>query len=83
VTCVAGQDQATAMSHFGIGGSLGFVVGPAIATAALLTWGLNGTLLLIAPVLVMATVIASQLSALLACDAAFPLHFLPHTALWW
>lgn len=83
MTCVAGQDQATAMSHFGIGGSLGFVVGPAIATAALLTWGLNGTLLLIAPVLVMATVIASQLSALLACDAAFPLHFLPHTALWW
>lgn len=70
VTCVAGQDQATAMSYFGIGGSLGFVAGPAITTTALLTWGLNGTLLLIAPALVMAAVIASQLSALLACEAA-------------
>lgn len=83
VTCVAGQEQATAMSYFGIGGSLGFVVGPAIATAALLTSGLNGTLLLIAPALVMAAVIASRLSALSAREAAFLLHFLPQTALWW
>ena len=70
VTCVAGQEQATAMSYFGIGGSLGFVVGPAIATAALLAWGLNGTLLLIAPVLAMATVLAPRLSALSAREAA-------------
>ena len=70
VTCVAGQEQATAMSYFGIGGSLGFVMGPALATAALLSWGLSGTLLLIAPVLAMATVLAPQLSALSACEAA-------------
>jgi FSR family fosmidomycin resistance protein-like MFS transporter len=58
------------MSYFGIGGSFGFVAGPAIATAALLTWGLSGTLFLIAPVLAMATVLAPQLSALSACEAA-------------
>jgi len=70
VSCVARQDQATAMSYFGIGGSLGFVMGPAIATAVLLIWGLRGTLLLIAPVLAMAAVLAPQLSALSACEVA-------------
>jgi len=70
VSRVARQDQATAMSYFGIGGSLGFVMGPAIGTAVLLTWGLRGTLLLIAPVLAMAAVLAPQLSALSACEAA-------------
>lgn len=70
LACVAGQERATAMSYFGIGGNLGFAAGPAIATAALLAWGLNGTLLLIAPVLAMAVVIASQLSPLSAVEAA-------------
>jgi FSR family fosmidomycin resistance protein-like MFS transporter len=34
VTFVSGPERATAMSYFGIGGSLGFAVGPAMATAA-------------------------------------------------
>jgi FSR family fosmidomycin resistance protein-like MFS transporter len=70
VSCVARQDQATAMSYFGIGGSLGFVMGPAIATAVLLTWGLRATVLLVAPVLVMAAILAPQLSALSAYEGA-------------
>ena len=69
VACVAGEKKATAMSYFGIGGSLGFVTGPAIATSVLLGWGLRGTLFLIAPVLVMAAVIVSRVSALSAVDA--------------
>ena len=70
VTCVAGQERATAMSYFGIGGNLGFIAGPALATVALFVWGLRGTLLLIVPVLAMAAAFASQLSALSAVEAA-------------
>jgi FSR family fosmidomycin resistance protein-like MFS transporter len=70
VTCVAGQEKATAMSYFGIGGNLGFAAGPAMATAALLAWGLSGTLLLMAPVLAMAVIMGFQLSALSVVEAA-------------
>ncbi len=70
VTCVAGQEKATAMSYFGIGGNLGFAAGPAIATAALLAGGLGGTLLFLAPVLAMAALLASQLRALARSEAA-------------
>jgi MFS transporter, FSR family, fosmidomycin resistance protein len=59
---LAGQKQATAMSWFGIGGTLGFAVGPLITTAALLHWGLKGTLVLIAPACVVAAILATQIS---------------------
>ncbi len=62
VAHVSGQDRATAMSYFGIGGSLGFAVGPAMATAALFAWGLAGTVIFLAPALVVAVIIASQFS---------------------
>ena len=51
---LAGDKKATAMSFFGIGGQLGFAVGPLIATAALFWWGLKGTACLIVPPAVMA-----------------------------
>jgi len=63
VNFAAGARKGTAMSLFGVGGTIGFAVGPIIVTAALLQWGLNGTLVLIVPVSIMALLMASQFSA--------------------
>ena len=62
VNFAAGSKKATAMSLFGVGGTIGFAVGPIIVTAALLQWGLNGTLVLIVPVSIMAIFMTSQFS---------------------
>jgi FSR family fosmidomycin resistance protein-like MFS transporter len=66
VAHASGRERATAMSYFGIGGSLGFAAGPAIATAALLAWGLDGTLVFFGPVLFGGALIAAQFSAIAA-----------------
>ena len=50
--------EATAMSVFGVGGSLGFAIGPALTTWALLQWGLPGSLVLAAPALSIAALLA-------------------------
>jgi len=52
--------KGTAMSLFGIGGTLGFAIGPILATSAVIYWGLKGTLVLFAPVGIMALVMATQ-----------------------
>jgi len=70
VAHVSGGDRATAMSYFGIGGSLGFAVGPLLATAALLAWGLPGTVVFLGAVLIMAGVILAEAPALAASAAA-------------
>lgn len=57
VNFAAGDKKATAMSLFGVGGTIGFTIGPLIVTTALLKWGLEGTLVLIIPVTIMALVI--------------------------
>ena len=41
VAFAAGARKGTAMSLFGVGGTIGFAIGPIIATAALLQWGLK------------------------------------------
>ena len=46
---LAGNRKATAMSFFAIGGQLGFAIGPLIATAAMLLWGLKGSISLVVP----------------------------------
>ena len=46
---LAGQRKATAMSFFAVGGQLGYAIGPLIATAAMLLWGLRGSVSLIVP----------------------------------
>ena len=58
----AGTKKGTAMSIFGVGGTIGFAIGPLIVTAALLQWGLNGTLVLMVPVAIMTIVMTSQFS---------------------
>jgi FSR family fosmidomycin resistance protein-like MFS transporter len=51
---LAGDRKATAMSFFAIGGQLGFVFGPLLATAAMLLWGLHGSISLLVPTAVVA-----------------------------
>ncbi len=57
VNFAAGNHKGTAMSLFGVGGTVGFALGPLIVTTAMLQWGLKGTLILILPVSLMALVI--------------------------
>jgi FSR family fosmidomycin resistance protein-like MFS transporter len=63
VHCLSADRKATAMSIFGVGGTLGFAFGPGLATAALLHWGLAGTVILAAPTTFLAALIAWHQSA--------------------
>ena len=54
VNRVSGKKKATAMSIFGVGGTLGFAIGPVLITAAVLHWGLRGSAVLVIPVGIMA-----------------------------
>ncbi len=62
VNFAAGTKKGTAMSLFGVGGTIGFAIGPLIVTSALLQWGLKGTVVLIVPVSIMALVMVTQFS---------------------
>ena len=57
VNFAAGDRKSTAMSLFGVGGTIGFSLGPIIVTTALLKWGLEGSLVLLIPVTIMSLVI--------------------------
>ncbi|MCG8686272.1 MAG: MFS transporter [Desulfobacterales bacterium] len=56
----AGDKKNTAMSIFGVGGTIGFALGPFLITTSLIQWGLKGTIILIFPVSVMAILMATQ-----------------------
>lgn len=60
VNFAAGDRKSTAMSVFGVGGTIGFTIGPLLISTAMLHWGLGGSLILLIPVSVMAIVIISQ-----------------------
>jgi FSR family fosmidomycin resistance protein-like MFS transporter len=62
VNFATGTRKGTAMSLFGVGGTIGFAIGPLIVTAALLLWGLKGTLILIVPVTIMSLIMTRQFS---------------------
>jgi FSR family fosmidomycin resistance protein-like MFS transporter len=51
------------MSLFGVGGTVGFAIGPLLITGALLQWELKGTLILFIPVTIMAIIMTTQFSA--------------------
>lgn len=57
---VSGAKKGTGISIFAVGGNAGFALGPVITTAALVLWGLKGTLILIVPVSIMAILFISQ-----------------------
>ena len=59
---LAGDRKATAMSLFAVGGQLGFAVGPLIATAAMLLWGLRGSISLVVPTAIVAGLLHYRLT---------------------
>jgi MFS transporter, FSR family, fosmidomycin resistance protein len=58
---IAGDRRATAMSLFTFGGQLGFAIGPLMATAILLSCGLQGTLWFALPAIVVALFLWARL----------------------
>ncbi len=63
---VAGDQKASGMRWFTVGGNLGFAVGPAFATAAISLWGLHGTIAAAIPVALVAGVVLLELRRLAA-----------------
>jgi MFS transporter, FSR family, fosmidomycin resistance protein len=63
VSRVSGEQKGSAMSVFGVGGTLGFALGPAIMTAALLYWGVKGSAIVLLPAVIMAVILTRRLSA--------------------
>lgn len=61
---ISGDNKATAMSIFSVGGNLGFAVGPAILTTSLLTFDMKGTMVLIVPVTIVAILVYLRQPAL-------------------
>jgi MFS transporter, FSR family, fosmidomycin resistance protein len=59
----AGNQKNTAMSIFGVGGTIGFAIGPFLITTALLQWGMKGSLILLLPVSVMAIFMTTQFAS--------------------
>ena len=59
-------ESATAMSYFAAGGSVGFFLGPTLATPVLDTWGLSATAVFIPPGLLMGFVLLRHLRRLTA-----------------
>ncbi|MCL2757003.1 MAG: MFS transporter, partial [Coriobacteriia bacterium] len=60
---VAGENKGTGISNFSVGGFAGFAIGPVIATFAIMTWGMRGTLIFLIPAVIAAAVLFSQTKA--------------------
>lgn len=69
VNFAAGGNKGAAMSLFGVGGTLGFTLGPLIITTAMLQWGLEGTLVLVIPVTIMSLVMIFHLPMFASLEA--------------
>jgi len=54
VNRLAPDNKALGMSLFSVGGNAGFAFGPILATSAVMTWGLDGTLIFTIPALIVA-----------------------------
>jgi MFS transporter, FSR family, fosmidomycin resistance protein len=67
---VAGPKRATAMSLLAAGGNSGFALGPLMAGAVTVAFGLAGTPLLIVPALILAVILATQLRSSVAAHQA-------------
>jgi MFS transporter, FSR family, fosmidomycin resistance protein len=61
----ASGDSNRAMSVFALGGNIGFALGSLVATPLLLATGLGGTVILVIPALVMATILIVKLRTVL------------------
>ena len=56
----AGEKKGSGMSIFSVGGNIGFALGPAIVTPALLAFGLKGTAVLAIPAIITSFVLLAQ-----------------------
>jgi len=63
VNRISGERKAMAMSFFGVGGTVGYGLGPVIVTTALLFFGLKGTVVLAIPVSILAVVLLQELAS--------------------
>ena len=61
-----GEQRASGMSLFSVGGNVGFALGPIVMTPLLLVFGLHGTLFALIPTWVMAAVLVYELPRLRA-----------------
>ena len=61
---VAGEKKGTGIAIFSVGGNIGFALGPIIASIALTIWGLKGTIVLLFPAVIMASIIFICIPAL-------------------
>jgi MFS transporter, FSR family, fosmidomycin resistance protein len=61
---LAGDRKATAMGLFAIGGQLGYAIGPLMATAAMLLWGLKGSISLVVPTAIVAGLVMYSLPSI-------------------
>jgi FSR family fosmidomycin resistance protein-like MFS transporter len=53
----SGTKKASGMRWFAVGGNIGFAIGPAVATVALLAFGIHGTFVVAIPVAIMGTLL--------------------------
>jgi len=53
----SGTKKASGMRWFAVGGNIGFAIGPAVATVALLAFGIRGTFVVAIPVVIMGTLL--------------------------
>lgn len=60
----SGERHATGMSLFAVGGNAGFALGPFLATQAMVAFGIGGVAWLLAPALLMALLLFTQLGYL-------------------
>lgn len=81
VNFAAGNRKSSAMSIFGVGGTVGFTVGPIIISTAMLHWGLAGTLVLIIPVTIMSLAIMSHLPSFEALESINNKNNIPSTSM--
>ncbi len=81
VNFAAGNSKSSAMSIFGVGGTVGFTVGPIFVSIAMLHWGLAGTLVLIIPVTIMSLVIMSHLPSFEALESINNKNNIPSTSI--
>ena len=73
VNYMVAEKKATAMSIFGVGGQLGFAIGPLITTAILLFWSLKGTLLLALPAILVGILLTCRIPQFSVYRGAAPL----------
>ena len=54
--CISGEKKGRGMSNFTLGGSVGYIFGPAMAAFSVTTWGLGGIAIVLVPTIITSVV---------------------------